>query len=94
MDDMAKKLRYQKYKQWRLANTEIRNKARRTYYEKHRINKINSRSLWSPTDLDRVLAHSIPDVLLSQQIHRSVEAIQIRRSKLKKEIANELKIAV
>lgn len=89
MDDIAKKRRYKKQKQWRLTHTAYRNQERARYYKKHSINKLKSRSLWGPTDLDRVLEHSIPDVLLSQQIHRSVKAIQVCRAKLKREIRNE-----
>lgn len=90
MTDEERKLRYQKQKQWRLAHTEYRNQERARYYKKHSLNRLKSRSLWSPMDLDRVLQHSIPDVLLAQQIHRSVKAIQVRRAKLKKEIAQEI----
>ena len=39
---------------------------------------------WEKWEDKMVLEHSIPDRDLSKKIHRSVSAIQIRRSRLKK----------
>lgn len=43
---------------------------------------------WSDEEDCKVLAHSVSDRQLSKQIRRSVEAIQIRRCKLKKIMMN------
>lgn len=43
---------------------------------------------WNATDDQRVLSHSIPDRQLSNEIQRSVKAIQLRRCKLKKLTGN------
>lgn len=43
---------------------------------------------WNAADDQRVLSHQIPDRQLSNEIQRSVKAIQLRRCKLKKLIGN------
>lgn len=67
-------------------------------YEKYRINALlekqryrdrtgsgkYARRAYSKEEDERILAHDITDRELSKQIKRSVEAIQIRRSRLKK----------
>lgn len=52
------------------------------YYRKTQI--YTGRSKWTPEEDKLVLEHSITDTELSNTIHRSVSAIQNRRSKLKK----------
>ena len=44
---------------------------------------------WTNAELDMVLAHEITDRELSEKIGRSVAAIQIMRSKLKKQEVTE-----
>lgn len=46
------------------------------------------KSEWSLWQDELVLAHAIPDRHLSKMIGHGVEAIQIRRCRLKKEIRN------
>lgn len=43
------------------------------------------RRIWTDEEDKRVLAHDIPDQQLSSEIRRSVQAIQIRRARLKAE---------
>lgn len=43
----------------------------------------NTRSEWTEREDRLVLAHAIPDRELAAQIGRSVQAIQIRRSRIK-----------
>lgn len=52
------------------------------YYRKTQI--YTGRPKWTPEEDKLVLEHSITDTELSNTIHRSVSAIQNRRSKLKK----------
>ena len=59
-----------------------RSAQRKRYYDK--TAKYPRRS-WTNEENKKVLAHAIPDMELSTQIQRSVRAIQIQRSRLKKE---------
>lgn len=50
------------------------------YYRRLAVNKENSKQKWSIHDINLVLAHEVPDRVLSEQLGRSVKAIQeIRR---------------
>ena len=60
-------------------NDKTRYIQRKRYYAKHRKNKKNARNPWSLIDEKAVLERKISDVALSEQIGRSVEAIQVRR---------------
>lgn len=58
----------------------IRNVQRQKYYAKTAVYPAR---LWSADEEKAVLAHSIPDMELSVLIGRSVESIQLKRSRLK-----------
>ena len=58
----------------------IRNKERIKYYRK---TAIHPKKPWTKEDDAKVLAHEITDTELSKRIKHSVEAIQIRRCRLK-----------
>ena len=73
---------YQYNKKWRSLYPDKRNASRKKYYEKTQ-NAINSRLSYSKEEDTLILAHEIPDTELSKQIGRSVQGIQIRRSRLK-----------
>ena len=60
---------------------ETRNAQRKRYYNK--TAKYGRRN-WTNEEDELVLLHEIPDMELSRKISRSVEAIQIRRSRLNK----------
>lgn len=66
--------------------TKTRKKQRNGYYRKTAIYPPN---FWTSKQDEKVLKHDIPDSELSAIIHHSVKAIQIRRSRLKKELKNE-----
>lgn len=57
---------------------------RKRYY--HKSEGIYEKRPWIKEEEKQVLAHSITDTELSKKIRRSVKAIQVRRSKLKKEM--------
>lgn len=59
----------------------IRNESRRNNYRKTQSNGI--RREWTKQEDKAVLAHNILDAELSKKIYRSVQAIQIRRCRLK-----------
>jgi len=72
---------YKDNKKWRLKHPEERNKQRKRYYKQFQ-NAKNSRKRWSPEDIDEVLFSHPCDRDLSHEIGRSVQAIQVKRSKL------------
>lgn len=59
-----------------------RNSDKKKYYGK--TAGIYDSRPWTTEEEERVLKHDIPDSELSKQIERSVLAIQIRRSRLRK----------
>lgn len=61
---------------------QYRDRQRKMNYE--RTNIYPPKGLWASWEDELVLAHAKPDRELSAEIKRSVRAIQIRRSKLKK----------
>ena len=60
------------------------------YYKRLSVDKKNAKQRWSIHDIELVLAHEQPDRILSEQLGRSVKAIQeIRRIYKDKNIAEE-----
>lgn len=57
-------------------------KQQRRYYSKTAF--LYEKRYWTADEDTMVLEHSVPDTTLSRVIHRSVGAIQTRRSKLLK----------
>ena len=76
-----KSLRYKDVEKYRINNL----LAKQRYRDRTGSGKY-ARRLYSKEEDERILAHDITDRELSKQIKRSVEAIQIRRSRLKKEM--------
>lgn len=77
---MNRKAKYRDIDKWR--NTCY--KQRRKYYSKT-ANAENSGQRWTVEEIDMVLQHNITDTEISEIIGRSVQSIQVMRSKLKKE---------
>lgn len=63
---------------------EARNKARKKYYYKHSINKINKFKSWEDKEDQIILLHSASDVSISIILGRTVGSIQKRRCILNK----------
>ena len=60
------------------------------YYKRLSVDKKNSKQRWTIHDIELVLAHEQPDRILSEQLGRSVKAIQeIRRIYKDKNIEEE-----
>lgn len=59
------------------------------YRERTGSGKFEKRE-WTQHEINMVLAHDIPDRELSEKISRSVSAIQIMRSKLRKKADEEV----
>ena len=76
MKENQKKKDIDKYKARRLHD-------KKNYYKRGRKSDINSRARYTEEELNMILAHEIPDKELAEKLGRSVQAIQICRSKLK-----------
>lgn len=63
----------------------IKRKENKRYYAKTALYKPRS---WTLEECNMVLEHSMPDTELSKKIKRSVRAIQVMRSRLKRKHLN------
>ena len=68
---------------WRRANREAFNRHKKRNYAQTRDNAVNVGQRWTIDQTNMVLAHEISDRELAAKIGRSVEAIQVRRAKVK-----------
>lgn len=79
---------YASNKKWRIHYPEKRSKEKGRYYKKHRENplcQMNAGQEWTMKEDALITAPDKPfDTTLARQIGRSVEAIQLRRHRLKK----------
>ncbi len=75
---------YESNKLWRLNNPEEWKKQRAKNYEIGRKHKRQRRKPWTPQEDALVLCFSGTDRELAAKIERSVQTIQVRRSRLKK----------
>jgi len=78
---MNRKNQYKDMEKWR----EARNRQRARYYGKT-SNAKNSGQPYTLKEMGLILDHNITDSELSKMLGRSVESIQIKRSRLKKEM--------
>lgn len=73
-------------KTWRIRHPKKRYESKKRYYRRHRNNpqnRKNSGQEWTPSELKRITARvRPPDSVLARKIGRSVEAVQVKRSKL------------
>lgn len=75
---------YEYQKKYRKSHPEVRRRNRKKNYEQSLEGARNSKELWTQHEDAAVLAHEITDRELAKKIGRSVQAIQIRRARLKK----------
>lgn len=75
---------YENKKNWRRKYPEKRNAERKKYYRKTQ-NARKSGDIWTDVEILMVKKHAIPDSELASKIGRSVQAIQIKRSRLKEQ---------
>ena len=74
---------YEVNKRWRLTHRKGRNQQRRKNYQKT-AGAENSKSEWTAKDEDLITASNRPhDMVLAQKLGRSVQAIQIKRSRIR-----------
>lgn len=75
-------------KAWRLHNPNKRYEGKQRYYEKHREHPENRRNAgqeWTLSEMALITAPERPvDSVLAKKLGRSVEAIQLKRSSMKK----------
>ncbi len=75
---------YAANKKWRLRYPDRRNSQKKRYYKKTAVGAKNSRIKWTTKEIDSIIASNKPrDTVLAKKLGRSVEAIQVKRSKIK-----------
>ena len=75
---------YKHNKAWRIRHPDRRYAQKARYYRKHNINKSRSGHNWTRHEMVAITDSGRPgDVELSRLLSRSVEAIQVKRSKLR-----------
>ncbi|HDQ22383.1 MAG TPA: hypothetical protein ENN28_00215 [Candidatus Uhrbacteria bacterium] len=73
-------------KRWRSRYPNLRHKQKKRYYRKHNYSQAANVKRWSEKEEKLILSPKRPgDVELAKQLSRSVQAIQIKRSRLKKQ---------
>ena len=70
-------------KRWRDKNKEAHNEMKKRNYHMSTKYATNNKRPWTKEEEKMILEHSITDRQLAQKLGRSVQAIQVRRSKLK-----------
>lgn len=73
---------YEQQKRWRLRYPDKRSAMRRRNYQRGMRDARRGYQPWTQEEDIKVLAHSVTDRELARDIGRSVQAIQIRRSRL------------
>jgi len=74
---------YKNHKAWRLRNPKIRNEGKKRNYNQTSNNNTNHYIRWNQYDDYLVLNSDMSDRDLHHVIGRSVQSIQVRRTKLK-----------
>lgn len=83
--------RYEYNKKWRQENPEAWQEQKKRYYKKHSKAR-RKRLIWATDEEKAITASDRPcDVVLSQKLGRTVLAIQIHRSRMKKRKTKTLK---
>jgi hypothetical protein len=84
MSDLPESMK-KRVRRWRAAHPEWKTRERLRYYRQFQLNNKHKGKPWTERELDRIIApNSPPDSKLSKQLGRSVQAIQMQRSRLKK----------
>lgn len=61
----------------------IRNEQRKSNYERGAVFSVRQREPWTEMEIAEVEAHSVPDSELARRILRSVQAIQVKRWRIR-----------
>ena len=73
---------YKYHKKWRLVHTAQRNAERKRYYKKFQNAKDGGKR-WEQWEIKMILAKEHNDRTLSKILSRSIQAIQVKRSRIK-----------
>lgn len=84
--------KYERNKKWRKNKPKIWKKIKDRYYKKSEATAFNSKQLWTIYDCNLILMMSFSDSKIARMIGRSVKAIQVQRTRLKKKIRKELNV--
>lgn len=76
---------YPANKRWRRENRARYEKAKQRYYAQFVDGAFERYARWEPEDEARVVAHAVPDRELAAELGRTVQAIQVRRARIKRE---------
>ena len=68
---------------WRKSHKAAWNKQKQRYYARGATDTRNYKKQWTKEEDNVILAREMPDRILAKKLGRSVQAIQVRRSKLK-----------
>ncbi len=86
----AERMSYKHNKTWRINNPQARNLQKKRNYAKGSENRNKKRRCWTEQEIKLILAQDRPcDRVLAEQLGRAVNAIQTKRSMLKKKAGNE-----
>lgn len=77
---MNRKNTYKDLDKWRASC----NRGRKANYAKGRFNEGNRRK-WTIAEMERVEKHDIPDRQLAEELKTTVQAIQLKRYRIRKE---------
>ena len=70
---------------WKRRHPEETNEQKKRYYSKSLGNAVNRRRGWTSKEIEEILTSPLSDNELSIKLGRSVQAIQVKRAKCKKE---------
>lgn len=74
---------YKAHKKWRKTHPKTRNEGKKRHYAKSRVGARNKNARWNLQDETLILAEDRPiDAKLAVTLGRSVQAIQVKRTKL------------
>ena len=80
---------YKSNKLWRKNHNETWQAGKARYYKQFEDGAYNSRQRYTTQEDDMIINKKYIDRVIAKKIKRTVKAIQIRRTRLKKEINNE-----
>lgn len=76
-------------KRWRLAHPEKRNQYRKKNYHKT-LNLVTSeKTRWTQEEINIIMTSRLSDFEIAKQFNRSAQAIQVKRSRILKELNQE-----
>lgn len=75
---------YKHNKNWRHTHPEGWNAQKKAYYARAKGDDVNGKRKWTQEEIDLIMRHDISDRELTKTLGRSMQAIQVKRSKWSK----------